>query len=90
MSLLKSRIANRKSELEQLHTLLRELRQEAGLRQVDLSDRLGVPQSFVSKYESGERNLNIIDLRHICKALNIPFIVFIQKLEERLATTDET
>lgn len=38
-----------------LLALLRDLRKEAGLRQTDLAKKLEKPQSYVSKYESGER-----------------------------------
>ncbi|MDO9129434.1 MAG: helix-turn-helix transcriptional regulator, partial [Anaerolineales bacterium] len=31
------------------------MRQKRGITQVELAEKLGVPQSFVSKYESGER-----------------------------------
>ncbi|OXM72992.1 MULTISPECIES: helix-turn-helix domain-containing protein [Amycolatopsis] len=58
------------AEYQQLCRLLRELRQEAGLTQVQVSERLGVPQSFVSKYETGERRLDVVELRHIATALN--------------------
>ncbi|GAB3569937.1 helix-turn-helix transcriptional regulator [Amycolatopsis endophytica] len=58
------------AEYQQLCRLLRELRQEAGLTQVQVAERLGVPQSFVSKYETGERRLDVVELRHIATALN--------------------
>src|ERR1051326_8425454 len=38
------------AEYQRLCALLRELRQEAGLTQVQVAAELGVPQSFVSKY----------------------------------------
>lgn len=69
---------------EKILLLLREIRQEKGIRQVDMAERLGVPQSFVSKYESGTRRLDIIELRHICQALEISLQDFIQKMEEML------
>jgi transcriptional regulator with XRE-family HTH domain len=39
-------------EMAILRDLLREIRESAGLRQVDLADALERPQSFVSEYES--------------------------------------
>ncbi|KSU53359.1 XRE family transcriptional regulator [Gordonia sp. SGD-V-85] len=51
--------------------LLRQWRVEAGFTQVQVAERLGEPQSFVSKYESGERRLDVIELKHICAALGI-------------------
>lgn len=68
-----------------LKELLRELRTEIGLRQTELAERLGEPQSFVSKYETGERRLDILELREICKALRIPLSEFVERLEERLS-----
>lgn len=56
-------------EYERLLARLRELREAAGLRQVDLAGQLGRPQSFVSKYETGERRLDLIELRDICRVL---------------------
>lgn len=56
-------------EYQQLCMLLRQLRREAGLTQVEVARRLDVAQSFVSKYESGERRLDVIELRHVAQAL---------------------
>jgi transcriptional regulator with XRE-family HTH domain len=56
-------------EYQQLCLLLRQLRREAGLTQVEVARRLDVAQSFVSKYESGERRLDVIELRHVAQAL---------------------
>lgn len=42
----------------------------AGITQQQLSEQLNRPQSFVSKYENGERRLDIIETIEICKALN--------------------
>ncbi len=56
-------------EHQQLTLLLRQLRQDSGLRQLDLAERLGRPQSYVSKYETGERRLDLIELRAICEVV---------------------
>jgi transcriptional regulator with XRE-family HTH domain len=71
-----------------LSDLLRELRQDAGLRQQDLAARLGEPQSFVSKYESGERRLDMLELRCICAVLGLSLSDLAQELERRLQATD--
>ena len=54
-----------------LAALLRKLRTTAGLRQQDLAAKLNQPQSFVSKYESGERSLDLVELREICAAIGV-------------------
>jgi transcriptional regulator with XRE-family HTH domain len=51
--------------------LLRVTREEAGLRQSDVANRLDRPQSFVSKYESGERRLDLLELEQVCAACEI-------------------
>lgn len=71
-------------EQEQLQELLRQVRIDAGLRQSDLAERLGVPQSFVSKYESGERRLDLLEVRQICEAVGLSLLDFIRRLEGML------
>ncbi len=67
-------------EYQQLCALLRQLRREAGLTQVDVAQRLDVPQSFVSKYESGERRLDVIELRHIAEAIDTTLEIVVSHL----------
>lgn len=64
--------------------MLRQARQEAGLLQVELAERLGRPQSFVSKYESGERRLDLIELRAICLVLQRNLVSFVHEFEQRV------
>jgi transcriptional regulator with XRE-family HTH domain len=67
--------------------LLKEIRQKRGVTQVELAEKLGVPQSFVSKYESGERQLDILELRQICRLVGISFDNFVLQLEEKINET---
>jgi len=39
--------------------------------QSEIASRLGKPQSFVSKYESGERRLDVVEFIDVCHALDI-------------------
>lgn len=66
---------------ERLLTLLRSVRLEAGLRQRDLADQLHRPQSYVSKYESGERRLDLFELSAICVAVGISLEEFVRRFE---------
>jgi ribosome-binding protein aMBF1 (putative translation factor) len=75
--------ANRKQQ-KALLSLLRQLRTEAGLRQVDMAKALGKPQAFVSYYESGARRLDLLELRQICGILGIPLIELVRKFEKLL------
>lgn len=72
-------------EQKRLLALLRQVRVDAGLRQVDLAERLGQPQSFVSKYESGERRLDLLELEQICNAVGISLSNFIRSFEKQSA-----
>jgi len=71
-------------EQEALQRVLRQLRLGAGLRQEDLAQRLGEPQSFVSKYESGERRLDLVELRYICRAVGTTLTDLVDRFEEQL------
>lgn len=63
--------------------LLRQIRLEAGLRQVDLAKRLRQPQSFVSKYESGTRRLDLLELQQVCSVCGISVSEFVRRFEDR-------
>lgn len=65
--------------------LLREARKKAGVRQADLARRLGRPQSYVSKYESGERRLDVIELLAVCSALGLSFVGFARKIDRLIS-----
>jgi transcriptional regulator with XRE-family HTH domain len=75
---------NSLTEQARLQALLKNLRKKAGLRQVDLAERLGQPQSFVSKFESGERRLDILELRQVCQILGISLEQFAARLEDSI------
>lgn len=64
--------------------LLRDYRKGMGLTQVGLASLLGKPQSYVSKYESGERQLGVLELRHICQLLGVTLAKFATDLDNRL------
>lgn len=72
---------------ELLRALLKQLRMEARLTQADLAKKIKLPQSFVSKYESGERRLDILELRSICAVLEVSLTDFVKKLEDMLNET---
>lgn len=77
-------MAKHSFEQERLQALLRQLRLDAELRQVDLAEQLGQPQSYVSKYESGERRLDFLEVRQVCRVLGQPLAEFVRRFEEDL------
>jgi transcriptional regulator with XRE-family HTH domain len=66
---------------ERLAELLRQLRVEAKLRQVDMAAKLDEPQSYVSRYESGEQRLDLIELRRICNVLGMSLAELVERFE---------
>jgi len=63
----------RKSVHTRAYKVLRErlvaARHAAGLSQQQLADKLGRPQSFVAKYENGERRIDLVELFEIAALL---------------------
>jgi transcriptional regulator with XRE-family HTH domain len=69
------------AEYQRLCALLRQLREEAGLTQVEVAARLDEPQSFVSKYESGERRLDVIELGQVAEVLGVSTRTVLDRFE---------
>jgi len=63
---------------------LKAVRKEHNLTQLQLATLLGRDQPYVSKYERSERRLDVIELRNICKAMNIPLTEFLAEFEGQL------
>ena len=65
-----------------------ELRKQAGMTQAELALRLGRPQSYVSKYERGERRLDVVEFLAVAHALDAnaaELVAELEKLEGRQA-----
>ena len=65
---------------KKLCALLIKARGQAGLTQEQVAKRLGRHQSFVAKYEGGERRIDLIELLDICKACEVRAETLIRKL----------
>ena len=66
---------------------LRDMRIGAGLTQQALAESLGVPQSFVSKYETGERRLDFLETRRVCRALGQTILELNRRLDSNKTKT---
>ena len=65
--------------------LLKAARKESGVTQVDLAERLGQTQSFVSKVERGDRRLDIVQLRSILLEFGVTLQEFVRQLEAAIS-----
>jgi transcriptional regulator with XRE-family HTH domain len=72
------------TEQKILLELLYQLRVSSGLTQKELAILLEAPQSFISKIESGERRMDIIELRWLLTKLNINLPDFVTEFEKRI------
>lgn len=59
------------STYRRMLSCLVQARRSAGLNQTELAKRLGRPQSFVSKFEAGERRIDVVELIAICNKLDL-------------------
>lgn len=64
-------------------------RNEAGLTQSQLAQKLGKPQSFVSKVERHERRLDVVEFVIMCKELDVAPRKILADLEARLLGTSK-
>jgi transcriptional regulator with XRE-family HTH domain len=60
-------------------------RKAAGLTQTELAKRLYRPQSFVAKYEGGERRLDVVEFIEICEAVGADANKLLKTLIQRAA-----
>lgn len=65
-----------------LASLLRQVRLEANLTQVQVADKIDQTQSYVSKYESGEQRLDLVELEAVCKAVGVSLTDFVRRYLE--------
>ena len=72
-----------RQKYELLRSELKKTRLAASLRQIDLAKLLKKPQSYVSKIESGERNLDVIEFLAYTSALSIDPIKWIKKFIDK-------
>ena len=64
------------------------IRVTAQLTQTQLSQRLGHPQSYVSKYEAGQRKLTLIEIREIALCCGVSLFDFVVMFEQELKLSE--
>jgi transcriptional regulator with XRE-family HTH domain len=74
------------AEYERFLDLLRAVRARKGIQQTELADRLGVPQQYISRFETGETRMDVIQLWRYCRAVGISFVAFCRYLDKDLAS----
>lgn len=67
---------------KKLAAMLVELRKKAGLRQIDLAEKMGVYQSWVTHLESGQRRIDVVELIELGKIIGFDPADVVRKLSK--------
>jgi transcriptional regulator with XRE-family HTH domain len=59
---------------------LRQAREQAGLKQEEVAEHFGTYPSFVSKIESGERRIDVVELAEFCKLYGVNLADFLRSV----------
>lgn len=60
-------------------------RKAAGLSQETLAERLKRPQSYVAKYETGDRRLDLVEFLEVCRAIGVDPVAILKLVQAKLA-----
>lgn len=72
------------NKYDQFRSHLVKARKAAGLTQAELAAKLFQPQSFVSKYERGERRLDVVEFLDVAQAIGIDPIKLLTQVDRSL------
>ena len=73
------------SDYDYFRSLLIAARERSGLTQAQVASKIRRPQSFVSKYEIGERRLDVVEFVEVCIALGVSPQSIVGNLQKRLS-----
>ena len=62
-------------------SLLRGIRTRKGVLQAELAERLGIPQQYISRFETGETRMDVVQLWEYCRALGVSFPNLCRRLD---------
>lgn len=82
--------SNFSQKYETFRHLVVEARKNAKLTQAKLAELLNKPQSYVAKYENGERRLDVIEFLFITKALDVDPCQLLKRIDLDLATEGDS
>jgi transcriptional regulator with XRE-family HTH domain len=74
-------------EYEIFRRCMIEARKEARLTQASLAGFLNKPQSFVAKYENGERRLDVIEFLQVVRVIGVDPCDVLKKIEQLSSST---
>lgn len=72
------------ADYDYFRSLLIAARERSGLTQAQVAAKMRRPQSFVSKYENGERRLDVVEFVQVCVALGVSPQSIVANLHKRI------
>jgi transcriptional regulator with XRE-family HTH domain len=72
---------NRPGICERFGRAVRVRREELGLTQEDLADRAGIHRTYISDIERGTRNLSLINIERLARALQVQLSELFRQVE---------
>jgi len=72
------------AEYREALDLLKAARKSARVTQQELADAIGRPQSFVSKYERGERRLDVVEFFRICRLVRADPFPLLKRIDANM------
>jgi transcriptional regulator with XRE-family HTH domain len=73
-------VSRHTSRYKRFQRMLKNARKGRGLTQAQVAKRLGRPQSYVAKYENGERRLDLIEFLDVANVLELQPGAFLRRL----------
>ncbi|QCW27913.1 helix-turn-helix transcriptional regulator [Lysobacter enzymogenes] len=64
--------------------LLKEARLKSGLTQAALAEAIGHSQAYISDIESGEKRLDLVQLRDYCEACGVSLVALVKRFESAI------
>lgn len=64
--------------------ILLKAREESGLKQREVAERLGRDATYPHRIEHGERDINIVALIDYCQALQVDFIEIMREIDRQV------
>jgi len=71
-------MARRSADYAAFLRRLRRARERAGLSQTEAARKLGRPQSFISKCESGERRVDVVEMKAFARIYGVEALFFLE------------